>query len=326
MSRLRVIARGLAPFVWFVVAVIALQVYAPSLTGVDADDQPLWARPFFFLGSQPVSLLFLVKVAVFLILLTLAARGVSRILEEKVLRRLPLQDDQRFAIERLFRYATVLLGLVIGLQTVLDVDLSSLAFAGGALGLGIGIGLQSVASNFISGLVLLFERPIKVGDRVEVDGLNGDVIAIAARSTWIRTNDNVVIIVPNQDFITSRVINWTANDRLVRFRLPVGVSYGSQPDKVRDLLLGVARANPDVLTEPKPNVLFLGFGDSSLDFELQVWTTSKVNSPFVLKSDLYFEIFRVFGQQGIEIPFPQRDIHVKSIHAALPVSRTAASG
>jgi small-conductance mechanosensitive channel len=160
---------------------------------------------------------------------------------------------------------------------------------------------------------------VKVGDRVEVGHLVGQVRRIGSRSTWVATNDNIVVILPNSEFISKPVINWTANDRLVRFAVPVGVSYESNPDHVRKTLLTVATGNSDVLADPAPDVIFTGFGDSALQFELRVWTSSQVNIPNILKSDLYFEIFRAFQQEKIEIPFPQRDLHLRSIPQEMPI-------
>jgi len=188
---------------------------------------------------------------------------------------------------------------------------------GGAVGIGIGLGLQTVANNIMAGIILLIERSIKVGDRVEVGSLNGDVIHIGARATWVRTNDNIDVIVPNSEFTQKPVTNWTAEDRQIRFSIPVGVSYASDPEKVREVLLEVAAGHPDVLPDPKPDVVFREFGDSSLNLELRVWTVRQVQTPQRLKSDLYFLIFRAFRENAIEIPFPQRDVHLKS--ATMPI-------
>jgi small-conductance mechanosensitive channel len=198
--------------------------------------------------------------------------------------------------------------------------MSSLVILGGAVGIGVGFGLQNIANNFVSGIILLLERPIQVGDRVEVGDTHGDVVRIAGRSTWIRTNDNVVMIIPNSEFINSHVTNWTANDRQVRFPIPLGVSYGSDPEVVRDVLMEVADNHPDVLTIPPPEILFTGFGDSSLNFELRVWTITRVQYPKELASELYFMIFKAFKEHGIQIPFPQRDLHVKSVSVPIPVA------
>jgi len=148
---------------------------------------------------------------------------------------------------------------------------------------------------------------------------------IGGRSTWIRTSDNEIIIIPNSEFVTARVTNWTANDRSVRFSIPVGVSYASDPEKVRELLIEVAQQHPDVLTDPAPEVVFEGLGDSSLNFLLRVFTVNQVQTPFKLKSDLYFSIFRTFGQHGVEIPFPQRDLHIRSVDASISLASVTAS-
>jgi small-conductance mechanosensitive channel len=175
------------------------------------------------------------------------------------------------------------------------------------------LGLQAIVSNFVAGLILLLEQPIKLGDRIEVGDTYGDVVRLRGRSTWIRTNENVVIIVPNSEFINGRVTNWTANDRQVRISLALGVSYNSDPVRVREVLLMVAGNHTDILADPAPEVVFTEFGDSSLNFELRVWTIQQVQTPTRLKSDLYFAIFEAFRKEGIEIPFPQRDLHVRSI-------------
>lgn len=276
-------------------------------------------RPILHLGNLPVTVVFLTKAVFFLALLGIVAALTRRLLQNRILSRTFLDAGQRYAYSRIMSYLIYLIGLIIGLQTA-GVNLNSLLVLGGAVGIGVGLGLQTLANNFVSGLVLLFERPIKLGDRVEVGGVLGDVVRMAGRSTWVRTNENVVIIVPNSEFISSRVVNWTANDRRVRFSLPVGVSYNSSPSKIRDILLATARNHTDVLEDPSPDVLFLGFGDSALNFELRVWTVQQVQTPKTLASDLYFAVFENFRKEGIEIPFPQRDVHVKSVPPGVPVN------
>jgi small-conductance mechanosensitive channel len=183
---------------------------------------------------------------------------------------------------------------------------------------GIGFGLQTIASNFISGIIILLERPIKVGDRVEVGNIDGQVVAIGARATTVITNDNIAVIVPNSYFISEPVINWTQNDPRVRFKIPVGVAYGSDLRLVAQLLLQVARENPDVLDDPVPVVRLMAFGDSAVEFELRVWSTSLVHKRGKLISDLNFAIYEIFQQHGIEIPFPQREVHVRSAERIVP--------
>lgn len=147
---------------------------------------------------------------------------------------------------------------------------------------------------------------------MEINELRGNVVEISARATTIKTNDNITVIVPNSDFINSRVINWSHNENKIRLSFPVGVSYNEDPEKIRELLIAIALDNPGVLKTPPPYVLFDDFADSSLNFKLLVWTTEYINRPQILKSELYFEIFRIFTERGVEIPFPQRDIHLKS--------------
>ncbi|MDX5478681.1 MAG: mechanosensitive ion channel, partial [Cyclobacteriaceae bacterium] len=172
--------------------------------------------------------------------------------------------------------------------------------------------LQNITNNFISGLIILFEQPIKVGDRIEVGDIAGDVVRISARSTTVITNDNISVIIPNSKFIDDQVINWSHNEFRVRFNFPVGVSYKEDPEKIKNILVKIATDNPGVLKTPEPDVLFDEFDESSLNFDLRVWTSEYVNKPKVLKSQLYFEIFRRFKEENVEIPFPQRDIHIKS--------------
>lgn len=205
--------------------------------------------------------------------------------------------------------------LVVGIFMVLDnagIHLGALTVFAGAVGVGVGFGLQNIASNFISGLVILAERPITIGDRVEVAGLAGQVELIRARSTVIRTNDNIAMIVPNTKFIDSPVTNWTYGDPKVRFRVPVGVAYGSDVDKVREALLRAGRSNPHVLSDPAPSVFLKHFGESAIDFELVVWSKEMSHRPSRFQSDLNFAIEKEFRTAGIEIPFPQRDLHIRS--------------
>ncbi len=280
----------------------------------------LWSEPLFSLGKVPVSPLFLVKSLVFLICLTLVARTARQILKTRILARTSIDPGLQYALQVGASYFIFILGLVIGLQSV-GLNLSSLAFVTGIIGVGVGFGTQNIMNNFVSGLILLMERPIKVGDRIEVGDLTGDIVRIAARSTWVKTNDNVIIIVPNAEFIANRVTNWTANDRRVRIHVPLGVGYSSDVLKVRDLLMDVARSRPEILKDPPPDVIFSGFGDSSLNFELRIWTTDRLRTPQILKSDIYFDVFQNFAENGIEIPFPQRDIHVRSVEAPFPIVR-----
>jgi small-conductance mechanosensitive channel len=223
-----------------------------------------------------------------------------------------LEPNRRGALESLSRFVYYFV-LAVGIMLVLmarGLDLTTLTLLTSALGIGIGFGLQSITSNLISGIIILFERPIKVGDRIEVGGVAGDVVAISIRASTILTNNNIAIIVPNSDFITQRITNWSFTDRNVRFHINVGVSYASDPAAVKEALLSVAASHPGVLKDPHPDVMFEEFADSSLNFALRVWTHDYTSRPGVLKSELNYLIFECFKERGIEIPFPQRDVHI----------------
>jgi small-conductance mechanosensitive channel len=265
----------------------------------------------FQLGDAQITLWTLLYITVLITLLVVFSGYLKRWIARSLLAVADVEIGVRQAVASIFRYAVIALGLVIIIQSA-GVDLSALTLLAGAAGLGIGFGLQNIINNFVSGLIILFERPIKVGDRVDVGAVHGDVVNVSARATTIVTNDNIAIIVPNAEFISTRVTNWSYTDRDVRFGIPVGVSYSSDPEKVTELLLEVASQHSGVLTHPKPDVLFEEFGDSSLNFTLLVWTTQYAARPRVLRSELNYAIAKIFRENDVEIPFPQRDLHVRS--------------
>jgi len=270
-------------------------------------------------GITTASLLALV---LFFGLVVLAERVVRRYFVTRLLRRTHLEPALQFALARVIGYALLGLGFYISLQMV-GVNLSSLAFVAGAVGVGLGFGLQNIISNFISGLIILAERPIAIGDRVEIGGVTGQVREISLRSTTVITNDNMAIIVPNADFITQRVTNWSYEDPRVRFRIPFGVAYGTDLPKLRKLMLEVADEHPKALKDPPPELFFVGFGDSSLNFELAVWSSESTTSPRQFRSDLFFAIEKKLRESGIEIPYPQQDLHVRTVAGdARPVPAT----
>ncbi|HEY1799829.1 MAG TPA: mechanosensitive ion channel domain-containing protein [Terriglobales bacterium] len=316
MSRVRVIA-SLAVVLLMLIAVgIFGTEYARAFGEVGIRVRHFLVAPLFTMGGLPITLFFLLKAAIFLVALVIFSHFTMLVLQKRVLKHTPLALAQQYAAAKVISYLIFILGLVIGLQS-LGVNLNSLVVVGGALGIGVGLGLQAVVANFVAGLILLLEQPIKLGDRIQVGSTYGDVVRLRGRSTWVRTNENVVIIVPNSEFINQSVTNWTANDRQVRISLPLGVSYDSDPKAVREVILAVAHSHADVLHDPAPEVIFTEFGDSSLNFELRVWTIQQVQTPTRLKSDLYFALFEAFRKESIEIPFPQRDLHVRSISEQL---------
>jgi len=271
----------------------------------------------FKIGALAITPLFALKAAIFITILVLASNFLQKVVLGRVFRHVSISESLKFALSRFAMYLFFLGGLFVGLQS-LGVNLNSLVVFGGAVGVGVGLGLQNVVSNFVAGLILLIEQPIRIGDRIEMQNTLGDVVRIAARSTWIRTNENVIIIVPNNDFINQSVTNWTANDATVRIDVPVGVSYGSNPQQVKEIMLRIAAAHPDILPSPASDVILTDYGDNSVNFQLRVWTGTRSHTPAILKSDLYFSLFEEFGKAGIELPFPQRDLHIRSSDISLP--------
>ena len=266
--------------------------------------------PFITRGSIEISIYTVLQVIVFVSITVLLARESRRVLLKRILSKTPLDLGVQHAVATFTQYLVLAFGFLVGLPT-LGINLSALSFLAGAIGVGVGFGLQNVTNNFISGIIILFERPIKIGDRIEVGDVNGDVVHIAARSTTVRTNDNIAIIIPNSSFISSNVINWSHGDSKVRFRVPVQVAYDSDIRLVEKLLLEVARDNENVLEDPPPRVIFKEFGESALKFELRVWSSRLLHRRGVLISQLNFAIFEKFKQEGVRIPYPQLDLHLK---------------
>ncbi|KPQ19339.1 MAG: small-conductance mechanosensitive ion channel [Algoriphagus marincola HL-49] len=265
----------------------------------------------FNLGDSKLTIGLVLTLIFSFLVLFVGSEWIRRLLVNRILKKYSITEGTRLSIGTIVKYILILAGVFSILQTN-GIDLSAFGVLAGAIGVGIGFGLQNITNNFISGLIILFEQPIKVGDRIEVGDVNGDVIKISARSTMVVTNDNITIVVPNSQFIDNQVINWSHSDRMVRFNFPVGVAYREDPEKIRRILLEVAKDNKGVLESPESDVLFEEYGDNSINFNLRVWTSEYVNRPKVLKSQLYYEIFRRFKEQGVEIPFPQRDLHLRS--------------
>ena len=260
-------------------------------------------------GSIAISLGSVLEFFLTVWLAYLLSRFLRFVLQEDVYPRIHLAPGLSYAASSLLNYIILALGFVAGLG-VLGVDFSKVSIMAGAFGVGIGFGLQGVVNNFVSGLILLFERPIHVGDTVEVGELLGTVRQIGIRASVIHTHTGADIIVPNSQLITDKVTNWTLSDRLRRVDLPVGVNYGADPKKVIELLEQAARAHPDVLKEPAPRALFTGYGDSLINFELRVWP-SQFNQAVQVRSDLATAVFdAVNATAGMSFPFPQREVRL----------------
>mgnify|MGYP003642317496 CR=1 FL=1 len=271
-----------------------------------------WAalsQPLFEVSGNKLSIMTFITALILFVVFIKGAHVVERFLR-KFLNDKPLDQGIKNSMARFGRYITIVVGAVITLETI-GISLSSLAALGAVLMVGIGFGLQNIAQNFISGLIILLERPIKEGDVVQVGGVSGRVVDIQARSTLIQTRNDVSILVPNSQFISEQVINESFSGHQIRYSVSVGVAYGSDTKLVKDTLMAVAAENSKVLKNPAPDVLFTEFGDSSLNFELRVWLEDLWAYTVVL-SELRFAIDAEFREKKITIPFPQRDLHVVS--------------
>jgi small-conductance mechanosensitive channel len=241
-------------------------------------------------------------------LATLVSRFLRFVLEEEIYPRVDVARGIDYSISSLLHYVVLALGFVIAISWV-GIDLNRITVLGGAFAVGIGFGLQNIVNNFVSGLILLFERPVQVGDTVQIADVVGEVRRIGIRSSTIRTVEGAEVIVPNATLIADRVTNWTLSDRTRRFTVDVGVAYGSDPEKVTALLLGVAKKHPRVLVQPEPVAVLLGFGDSSLNFRLQAWTSQ--DDLQSVRSEVHAMTYEALREASLEIPFPQRDMNLR---------------
>jgi len=269
----------------------------------------------YVIGELHLSVEMVVLAVVILYLTVIISWFFQATLDTQVLTPRQMDLGVRDSIKRLLHYALVLIGFSVAISMA-GIGLEKFAILAGALGVGIGFGLQNIVNNFVSGLILLFERPVKVGDTINIDDQWGTITKIGLRSTVFETLDRAEIIVPNSDLISQKVTNWTLTTDVSRIVLTVGVAYGSPLDKVLEILMRVAKEQPDVMDDPPVSAIFTGFGDSSLDFELRVWITD-INKRLKVKSELGLAVDRHFREAEISIPFPQRDLHLRSIEANL---------
>jgi len=267
----------------------------------------------FFTEERTVGTLNITIGGIFaLIIILLVTFTISRflkfIVEDVTLKRSKLPRGVPVAISVTIRYFLIILGVMFALSSA-GIELGKFSLLAGALGVGIGFGLQNIVNNFISGLILVYERPLQVGDTIEVESLLGQVNRIGIRSSNVRTFDGAEVLVPNGNLISNQLINWTLSDNKRRIEIKVGVSYGSDPNRVLKILEQVAMDNEDALKEPPPRALFEAFGDSSLIFRLLFWVPYTIG--IGTKSDIAIGIFNRFKENNIEIPFPQVDLHMK---------------
>ena len=258
-----------------------------------------------------------IGIAVVFLTLTLAGRF-SSLLDRRLAKRRHIDPGLRYTIARLVRYLFVIVGVLIALKQF-SIDLTSIAVLFTALSVGIGFGLQYIAADIVSGFILLFERPVRIGDRITIGEDEGDVQSINLRTTLVMTNDRVAIIVPNSRLVSQRVINWSYGDPRARVAIPIGVATTSDVERVTKTLLQAAEGVEHVLTDPPPKVQFLRFGEYSLDFRLLVWTRHPSRHPQI-KSDINYRIERLFREQHIEIPYPTQEFLLKSVDESITKS------
>jgi len=298
--------RFAAVIAWFAVVLGSMHTKHPVLDLLRG-----WLIKEWRIGSLQISLANILLFIVVLWIASLISRIVRTLLRDDILPRTALTRGTASTVSMLVNYTILGFGILLALAAA-GIRVEQFALIAGALGVGIGFGLQNIVSNFISGLILAFERPIQVGDTVEVGNLMGNVRRIGIRSSTVRTFDGAEVIVPNNDLINFQVVNWTLSDRMRRIEVSVGVAYGTDPHRVLDLLTRVAGEHDKVLDNPGPVSLFRAFGDSSLDFALRFWTGDFANW-WQIASEVTVAVNDALKEAGIVIPFPQRDLHVKSI-------------
>jgi potassium efflux system protein len=284
-------------------------------------DESVWRRIWhyinyeFTIGTFKISLANVVIGIAVLAVAIIISRSVQSFMERRMKARANLDPGIQYTVLRLIHYLVITLGILFALKTAFSLDLTTLAVVFTALSVGIGFGLQFIAGDIASGFILLFERPVRVGDFITISGpdsklIEGRVQSINLRTTIVMTNDHIAAIVPNSKLVNQNLLNWSYRERRSRISIPVGVAYNSDVEQVTQTLLRAAEGVEHVLEEPKPSVQFLSFGDYSLNFRLLVWTNRARRHPKI-KSDINYRIQRLFKEAKIEIPFPQQDLNLR---------------
>jgi len=289
--------------IWIVVALHLLGWLPAVLKGLDGVAMQM--------GNTRVSLLATLKLVLVLALLWLLAQWLGRVIENRISRAEYVNAGMQVALVKLSKFVLMVLAFLLALNAV-GIDLTALAVFGGALGVGLGFGLQRIASNFISGFIVLFDRSIRPGDVITIDNKLGWVQALHARYVVVMDRDGVERLIPNEMLITNEVINWSYSDRNVRLKIPVSISYDDDPEQALVLLAETAKANPRVLADPPPTTRLMAFGDSGIALELRVWLQDPEAGLGSVRSDINLAIWRAFKNAGITIPYPQRDLHIRS--------------
>lgn len=299
--RNRSLSRLLAFVAWSIAALNILGILEPTIAFLDGIA--------FNLGDLRISMLTLCKGIITLGFLLWGAIALSNLTERQIRNVSGLTPSLQVLLSKLLKIILIAFAILIGVSSV-GIDITALAVFSGAVGVGIGFGLQKIVSNFISGIILLLDRSIKPGDVIEVEDTYGWINKLSGRHVSVITRDGKEHLIPNEDLITQKVTNWSYSSKSVRLRIPIGVSYKSDLHKVKELTLAAADGVPRVLSDPEPACLLMGFGDNSVDLELRVWIEDPSNGVANVKSDILFAVWDAFTESGIEIPFPQRDVHV----------------
>ncbi|MEE8388635.1 MAG: mechanosensitive ion channel domain-containing protein [Acidiferrobacterales bacterium] len=298
---LRAMEGVIAALVWGVVALYLLGWLPDVLAALD--------KPGISLGTVRFSLLSVTKFVLAAGAFVVLARWISRLIEKRVTRSSVLSAAMQVGLVKFSKVVLYTVALLIALDTV-GIDLTTLAVFGGAFGVGLGFGLQRIASNFISGFILLFDRSIKPGDVISVGSRFGWVVALHARYIVVRDRDGVETLIPNENLITSEVTNWSYTDRHIRIKIPVQISYDDDPEKAMQLIVDAANVNDRILKDPAPQARLLEFGDNGINLELRIWLDDPEQGVGSVKSDVNLAIWRSFKENGVTIPFPQRDVRI----------------
>ena len=300
------LARAIAVLAWIIAALNIAGLITPVINLMDAMAVPV--------GNYRVSLLLVLKGAVTLAIFIWIANVLSRLIDQRLRVFGPLTPAVQVLASKLVRMTLLTLAVVLALGSI-GIDLTAFAVFSGAVGVGIGFGLQKVVSNLISGVILLLDRSIKPGDVIEIDGTYGSVIALNARYASVQTRDGKEYLIPNEDLITQRVTNWSFSSDLIRMHVKVGISYQSDPHAAIALALEAASDVSRVLVEPPPNCLLVGFGESTVDLELRFWISDPANGTANVRSDVMLNLWDLFREHGIELPYPQRDVTLRNPEA-----------
>ena len=306
----------IATMVWLMVALHLLGWLSGVLEALDG--------LAFSLGASRISLLLVLKLIMTIGLFWMLALWLARLIEQRLSRSVHFSESSRVGLAKFSRYLLLAIAIFVALDAA-GIDLTALTVFGGAVGVGIGFGLQRISSNFISGFILLFDKSIKPGDVITIGTKFGWVQELRARYIVVRDRDGVETLIPNENLVTTEVINWSYSDKAVRLKLPVQISYNDDPEKAMQIMLDCAFASPRVLREPLPLCRLMEFADSGIALELRIWIQDPENGLGGVRSEVNLAIWRGFKQAGITIPYPQRDIHIKSGGVTLSEGRNGLS-